>query len=122
VTESTIEAYMARFLEKKGYTVQIQPDYPSTIDIMAVKDDSLVLIEVKSKDRIDASDVASLKSYEELMRQRVNAKKSRTVSFIYSKGVVSGSAQELSKEYDVEILKPGQIGRFYSHDIFKKKQ
>jgi hypothetical protein len=30
-----------------------------------------------------------------------------------------GSAQELAKEYGVEILKPGQIGDLYSHKIFK---
>lgn len=121
MTESTIETYMTRFLEKRGYRVQIQPDYPSTIDILAVRGDRLILIEIKSKDRIDASDVASLKSYEEMIRQQVNAKKNQTASFLYSKGTTSGSAQELAKEYNVEILKPNQVGRFFSHKIFKSE-
>jgi predicted RecB family endonuclease len=121
MSESTLETYFAKFLKGRGYKVEVQPDYPSSIDIMGVKGDSLVLIELKSKDRIDASDVAQLKSYEEFLRQHTNAKSSGTVSFIYTKGVVSGSAQELSKEYGVEILKPGQLGRFSSHEVFKKK-
>jgi len=120
MSNSSIENKLVKFLQKKGYYVEVEPVYPSTIDILATKGDKLILAEIKSVDRIDASDIVKLKSYENLLKRVKKPKKKLVRSFLISSGTITESAQRLSKELKINILRPNELRRFYSHRVFKK--
>ena len=115
--EQKVEEQLTNFLTGKGYDIRVQP-LLSTIDIIATKGKNIILFEVKSKERIDASDIANLKSEEEKTRKELKA---NVKSFLYSQGTITGSAQELSRQFNIGILKPEELGCFYSNPIFNKK-
>lgn len=109
MSSENIEDRLAKLLIKNGFEVQTGSDFPSTIDVMATKDDKLYLFEVKNYGTIDFSDVARLKSLESFWNERLGTDKRKTRSFIIAKGKASDEAKELSKELRISICDYGQL-------------
>jgi len=117
----SLQNRIIEFLQKKGYRVQVEPVYPSTIDILASRGDSFILAEIKSADKIDSSDIIKLKSYENFLKNVIKPKKRFIKTFLISPGEATGSAKMLSKKLKINILKPYQLNKIFSPKVSKKK-
>lgn len=58
-----LENNVIDLLEKKGFDVRSGSNFPSSIDLIATKNDRVILVEVKERSKIDSTDIVRLQSY-----------------------------------------------------------
>jgi len=109
MSSENVEDKLARLLIRNGYNVQTGSDFPSTIDVLATKEDRLYLFEVKAYGTIDFSDLARMKSLESMWSERLKSDKRKTHSFIITKGEVTDEAKELSRDLRIDICSYSQL-------------
>lgn len=101
--QSNFELSIFKTLHEKGYTIQAGSKFPSAVDIIATKADSLILFEIKNYSPIGASDIFRVKSLERTWREKLGVSKGKT--HVYLIGRVAGlSAMEAAKQLQVEIV------------------
>lgn len=119
--EEFIENKIVSFLIDKDFRVQSGSDFPSTIDIVASKDDQLILFELKESGQIDTSDIMRIKSLERLWSDRLETDKRKSKSFVLTKHDIPEVMKGLIGEFRIETYRFDQIGSIFSHRVFQER-